>query len=299
MRPHRSIPSTHSTRSGRRRDARRLGALPGAAAALLQALLLAACGSNESLPPGARLSSALSPTQPPAFYVEQANLYFDGLDLRADPSLLPNYAELVARWELPPWLWLTGYGRQNMIDTTRAALALDPSTVPTRDCRAFPTQPFARCVVSFEYAQGACPIYEEFTFDDQGEMTFIEAWSDLPGFLPNADPADRWAEGREVRRLSTRVPGLGSPEGTIDLDSSWMQEAAARDPEVADWVKQGASTMDQARRAQVYRQALTRIAEKTYTLPLYTNTVNYVMSAEVDYAPTRVDVPVLSQIGWK
>ena len=73
----------------------------------------------------------------------------------------------------------------------------------------------------------------------------------------------------------------------------------ARDPEVADWVKQGASTMDQARRAQVYRQALTRIAEKTYTLPLYTNTVNYVMSAEVDYAPTRVDVPVLSQIGWK
>ncbi|MEI8356946.1 MAG: hypothetical protein WCH13_00485 [Deltaproteobacteria bacterium] len=237
MRPPRSIPSTHSTRSGRRRDARRLGALPGAAAALLQALLLAACGSNESLPPGARLSSALSPTRPPAFYVEQANLYFDGLDLRADPSLLPNYAELVARWELPPWLWLTGYGRQNMIDTTRAALALDPSTVPTRDCRAFPTQPFARCVVSFEYAQGACPIYEEFTFDDQGEMTFIEAWSDLPGFLPNADPADRWAEGREVRRLSTRVPGLGSPEGTIDLDSSWMQEAAARDPEVADFVR--------------------------------------------------------------
>jgi len=73
----------------------------------------------------------------------------------------------------------------------------------------------------------------------------------------------------------------------------------ARDEEVADWVKQGASTMDQARRAQVYRQALARIAEKTYTVPLYTNTVNYVMSAEVDYAPTRVDVPVLSQIGWK
>jgi hypothetical protein len=46
-----------------------------------------------------------------------------------------------------------------------------------------------------------------------------------------------WAEGREVRRLSTRVPGLGSPEGTIDLDSSWMQEAAARDPEVADFVR--------------------------------------------------------------
>lgn len=73
----------------------------------------------------------------------------------------------------------------------------------------------------------------------------------------------------------------------------------ARDQEVADWVKLASSTSDQARRAQVYRQALTRIAERTYTVPLYTNTVNYVMSSEVDYAPTRVDVPVLSQIGWK
>ena len=73
----------------------------------------------------------------------------------------------------------------------------------------------------------------------------------------------------------------------------------ARDQEVADWVKQGASTVDAQRRAVLYKQALTRIAERTYTVPLYTNTVNYVMSADVDYAPTHVDVPVLSQIGWK
>jgi peptide/nickel transport system substrate-binding protein len=73
----------------------------------------------------------------------------------------------------------------------------------------------------------------------------------------------------------------------------------ARDQDVADWIKQAGSTMDQTRRAQAFRQALTRIAEKTYTVPLYTNTVNYVMTAEVDYTPTRVDVPVLSQIGWK
>lgn len=73
----------------------------------------------------------------------------------------------------------------------------------------------------------------------------------------------------------------------------------ARDAEVADWIKQAGSTMDQARRAQLFRQALGRIAEKVYTVPLYTNTANYVMSAEVDYTPTRVDLPVLSQIGWK
>lgn len=203
----------------------------------LLAALQSGCGDAGSVPPEARLSTALTASFAPEYYVDQANRYFDGLDGRFDPEILPNYAELVARWELPPWLWLTGYGRQNMIDTTRAALALDPSTVPTRDCRAFAVQPFARCLVTFEYAGGSCPIYEEFTFDDQGEMTFIEAWSDLPGFLPTSDPADRWAEGPGVRRLSTRIPGLGSPSGTIDLDASWMGEAAARDPEIADFVR--------------------------------------------------------------
>ena len=54
-------------------------------------------------------------------------------------------------------------------------MALDPSTVPVGDCRAFSVQPFALCYVSVEYQAGSCPIYEEFVFHDQAEMTFIEA----------------------------------------------------------------------------------------------------------------------------
>jgi hypothetical protein len=114
---------------------------------------------------------------------------------------------------------------------------LDPSTVPTRDCRAFSVQPFARCYVTFEYDEGSCPIYEEFVFNDQGEMTFIEAWSDQPGLLPTSDPSDRWAEGPGVQRLSTKVPGLGNATGLIDLDSDAMQLAASDDPELADFVR--------------------------------------------------------------
>jgi hypothetical protein len=182
-------------------------------------------------------STVAAPRQAAEHYVAQATLYFDTLDTRTDPAVVPDYAPLVARWELPPWLWLTGYGRDNMILTTRAALALDPSTVPDRDCRAFEVQPFARCVVSFSYAAGRCPIYEEFTFDDDGQITFIEAWSDLPGMRPTEDPADRWAEAPTVRRLSTRVPGLGSRSGAIDVDAPWTGRAAGHDPELADFVR--------------------------------------------------------------
>ena len=183
------------------------------------------------------LASELTPQQAPDYYVDQANKYFDTLDTSADPRSVPTYSPLVARWELPPWLWLTGYGKDNMFLTTQLAVDFDPSTVPVRDCRAFDTQPFARCYITFEYEAGSCPIYEKFVFNDQGEMTFIEAWSDQPGLLPMSDPSDRWAEGLDVKRLSTKVPGLGNATGLIDLDSEAMQEAASEDSEVADFVR--------------------------------------------------------------
>ena len=94
--------------------------------------------------------------------------------------------------------------------------------------------PFARCVVSFEYDEGPCPVYEEFTFNDAGEMTFIEAWSDLPGLRPTSDD-DRWGEASDFPRLANRIPGLGNATGTIDLESDAMREAAAADPDVASF----------------------------------------------------------------
>ena len=184
--------------------------------------------------PGAT-STCLAPTWPSEYYAEQASKYFDTLDIDASPDSIPNYAEDVARWEWPPWLLLTGYGRQSLLDTAVVLRLEDPSTVPIRDCRGFDTQPFARCYVVFEYEEGPCPIYEEFTFNEAGEMTFIEAWSDLPDLRPQGDPDDPWGEHDSLGRLSTRVPGLGASDGTLDLASEAMLSSSAEDPEVADF----------------------------------------------------------------
>ena len=185
----------------------------------------------------AATATCLQPTRDPAYYVAQAEAYFDTLDIDADPNSVPVYADLVARWEWPPWLLLTGYGRDVMVSTGKLLKKGDPSTVPTRDCRAFTTQPFARCRVVFSYKGGPCPIYEEFTFNEAGEMTFIEAWSDLPTLVPTQDPSDLWGERSPIGRLSTRIPGLGKTDGRIDLDGAAMATAAANDPDVADFVK--------------------------------------------------------------
>lgn len=200
---------------------------------------LAACAveSDPCANDGA-LATCVTPTETDAWYVDQAVRYFDTLETAYEGGGAPNYAETVARWEWPPWLLLTGWGREDM-ETVDAIIRLIPTTVPDRDCRAFAEQPFARCRVSFAFEDHPgqlCPIYEEFTFDAEGEMTFIEAWSDLPGLLPTGAD-DPWAEGADVRRLATKLPGLGNPRGEIDLDSPWMAEAAANDADVAEFVR--------------------------------------------------------------
>jgi hypothetical protein len=205
----------------------------------LLSIMLAAC-AEESAPStcgteGA-LSTCLTPKQSPDYYAEQSRRYFDTLETNGNHENAPVYSELVARWEWPPWLMLTGFERDMIVQSDRLLAQYAPTTVPQRECRAFATQPFGRCHVSFQFERGPCPIYEEFSFNDQGEITFIEAWTDAPGFALSDAGKDRWAEGTGIRRLSAKVPGLGRPDGRIDLEGEAMRAAAKVDPEIADFV---------------------------------------------------------------
>ncbi len=217
--------------------------LSGAVRYLLPLLLLvAACPAPDPCEEAGEnaLSTCLEPTMSDEYYARHSSGYFDTMDTAADMDVVPPYSELVARWEWPPWLKLTAFGYDNIL-AADTMLRLYPSTIPERDCRAFDEQPFGRCRVVFFYEDElhegrGCPIYEEFTFNDAGEITWIEAWSDLPGLLPMDASQDAWAEGEGVTRLSTRIPGLGSSRGMIDLDGEAMAAAVERDDDVADFV---------------------------------------------------------------
>lgn len=185
------------------------------------ALLLLGCGTcgGEDA-----LMSCLEPAQTADYYAEISSRYFDTMDHRVEHEPMP-YSELVARWEWPPWLKLTAYTREN-IESTDTLLTLYPSIVEDRVCEGHDEQPFGRCTVVFYYDEHegrGCPIVEEFVFNDAGEVTWIEAWSDLDGY-------------RDVPRLSGRIPGLGNAEGRIDLESEAMLAAAEEDEDVADFV---------------------------------------------------------------
>jgi hypothetical protein len=192
------------------------------------------------------LSTCIKANKSAAYYIEQSELYFRTMESTVPPWVQPEYSDEVIRWEWPPWLWLTGYGRWNLI-WTDTLLKLFPTAYDKIDCRFFEKQPFGRCHVVFNYSGRLCPIYEEFTFNQQGEITFIEAWTDHEGWLP-MPIEDVWAEGGSfgaegsfgadgsggegVHRLANKVPGLGNETGLINKDAAWMKKAAEKDADI-------------------------------------------------------------------
>lgn len=174
------------------------------------------------------------PTKDKTYYASQSNKYFDTLDTYAPRDSKPKYSSHVIRWEWYPWLFLTGHRRWSL--KLDRLLILYPTKVINRDCRGFDVQPFGRCHVTFHYLKGDhfVDIYEEFTFNDEGEITFIEAWTDEAGYGPTS-PTDYWAEDLAVKRLSTKVPGLGSPEGRYDRKK--IKELSKTDPDLKNLLK--------------------------------------------------------------
>jgi hypothetical protein len=160
----------------------------------------------------AQYSMSSNPTYKKYYYASESNKYFDTLDTYASRDSKPKYSSHVIRWEWYPWLFLTAHRRWSL--RLDRLLLLYPTKVINRDCRGFDIQPFGRCHVTFHYLKGdhLVDIYEEFTFNDQGEITFIEAWTDEPGLAP-MEEWDYWAQDLSVNRLSTKVPGLGSYGG--------------------------------------------------------------------------------------
>lgn len=184
-----------------------------------------------------KLSTELEPKFPIGYYADQSDKYFNTLDSYARKNGKPIYSKRVIRWEWYPWLKLTGY--KSWMMKLDYFLTLYPTKVINRVCQGFHTQPFGRCHVTFIYKGHDDPvdIYEEFTFNDQGEITFIEAWTDSPEHFPTADYSDYWAEGKQVKRLSTKVPGLGNSFGLINRKSKEFINAAKKDEDLKDLAK--------------------------------------------------------------
>jgi peptide/nickel transport system substrate-binding protein len=73
----------------------------------------------------------------------------------------------------------------------------------------------------------------------------------------------------------------------------------ARDPELQKLILEGGSTVDPDARRAAYSAAIKRITEKAYWLPLYTYSVTYGFSKQLDFKPYPDELPRFFLSRWK
>lgn len=73
----------------------------------------------------------------------------------------------------------------------------------------------------------------------------------------------------------------------------------SRNSQVAQLVTDAERTNDKTRRADLYHQALQIIADQAYWIPLYTYSVNYLMSPALDFPIPPDGLPRLYEAHWK
>ena len=72
-----------------------------------------------------------------------------------------------------------------------------------------------------------------------------------------------------------------------------------RDPDVEALVKQGGSTTDPDQRRKAYSAAIKMITERAYWIPLYTYTVTYGVSRQLNFKPYPDELPRFFLSTWK
>jgi peptide/nickel transport system substrate-binding protein len=73
----------------------------------------------------------------------------------------------------------------------------------------------------------------------------------------------------------------------------------AKDPEVMRLIKEADGTVDPAKRQLLWKQALSRIAEEAYWVPLFTYAKYYVFSKDLDFKATSDEIPQFYRAKWK
>ncbi|MGB0507357.1 MAG: ABC transporter substrate-binding protein, partial [Pikeienuella sp.] len=93
--------------------------------------------------------------------------------------------------------------------------------------------------------------------------------------------------------------------GTPDLGaiSNYYVEGSNRnlhhDAEVQGWFKAALETVDQEKRAELYANALKKVADEAYLLPIFQYSQNYVKSVDVDFEAPADGLPRLNEMSWK
>jgi len=73
----------------------------------------------------------------------------------------------------------------------------------------------------------------------------------------------------------------------------------SRDADVIAWLKEADSTVDDAKREELYGKALKRISEKAYVFPLFSYSANYAFTKDLNFTAQPDELPRFYAASWK
>jgi peptide/nickel transport system substrate-binding protein len=79
----------------------------------------------------------------------------------------------------------------------------------------------------------------------------------------------------------------------------FVDDDIARDPEIRDLLANGDNSVDPGMRKEAYKKALALIAERAYTIPLYSLPVYYAATADVVFKAYPDEMPRFWEMTWK
>lgn len=79
----------------------------------------------------------------------------------------------------------------------------------------------------------------------------------------------------------------------------FSEDDTARDPQVRDWLQTADTSTDPEKRKAGYRQALARIADQAYGVPLYSLPVFYAYTRDLNFTPYPDQLPRFWESSWK
>jgi peptide/nickel transport system substrate-binding protein len=78
-----------------------------------------------------------------------------------------------------------------------------------------------------------------------------------------------------------------------------MESDVNHDPQVMDWLKVADTSIDVKVRKKNYQEALARIEQEAYWLPLFTYPINYAFTSDLEFTPSTDEIPDFVTAHWK
>jgi peptide/nickel transport system substrate-binding protein len=79
----------------------------------------------------------------------------------------------------------------------------------------------------------------------------------------------------------------------------FLDDDVTRDPQVRDWLEQGDSSVDPEVRKEAYAKALVKIAQESYSVPMYSLPVYYAYTKDLEFTAYPDELPRFWESKWK